>query len=114
VSSDALNIFVVDSLPRGVYGLSLGTPGPPISSSSYYAVALRRVGSSLMAQVFAHELSHFLGLQHPVDISAAGARHTDPLPDTEPGMDNLMEGNGTLITPGQAFALSRSALLRKR
>lgn len=114
VSSDALNIFVVDSLPTSIYGVSLGTPGPPLSSSYYYGVVLRRVASSLMAEVFAHEVSHFLGLQHPLDISESGTHHTDPLPDTEPNTGNLMEGTGTVITPGQAFALSRSALLRRR
>jgi hypothetical protein len=114
VSSDALNIFVVDSLPRSIYGVSLGTPGPPISSSYYYGVVLRRVSSVLMAQVFAHELSHFIGLQHPVDVCLSGTRHTDPLPDTEPDTNNLMEGTGTMLTAGQMFALTRSALLRER
>lgn len=114
VSSDALNVFIVDSLPRNVFGVSLGTPGPPIRSSYYYAVVLRRVASSLMARVFSHELAHFLGLQHPLDVTPSGTRYTDPLSDTEPGTQNLMEGTGTSITPGQAFVLSRSALLRRR
>ncbi len=37
-------------------------------------------------------------------------RYPDPLDDTTPGIDNLME-DGTVLTAGQAFALSRSALL---
>lgn len=113
VASDALNIYVVDSLPMAVYGLSLGTPGPPVSSSYYNGVVLRPLGSDdLMALVFTHEVSHFLGLQHLVDVSPSGKRYVDPLPDTEPGQKNLMERTGTNLTPGQAFVLSRSALLR--
>jgi hypothetical protein len=40
----------------------------------------------------------------------SGTTYPDPLDDTTPGANNLMEG-GTVLTPGQAFALSRSALL---
>lgn len=36
--------------------------------------------------------------------------YDDPIDDTMPGANNLME-NGTVLTPGQAFALTRSALL---
>jgi hypothetical protein len=114
VSSDAMNVFVVDWAPNGIMGFSLGTPGPPISGSYYYGIVLRRVAGALMARVFAHELSHFLGLQHLRDVGASGAEYTDPLPDTELGMGNLMETTGTIITPAQAFVLSRSALLRQQ
>jgi hypothetical protein len=113
VTSDALNIYLVDSLPQAVYGLSLGTPGPPVSSSYYNGVVLRQLGSDdLSALVFTHEVSHFLGLQHLVDVTPSGKRYLDPLPDTEPGTKNLMERTGTSLTPGQVFVLSRSALLR--
>jgi hypothetical protein len=36
--------------------------------------------------------------------------YPDPIDDTEPGRDNLME-NGTALTPDQGFALRHSALL---
>jgi hypothetical protein len=108
-----MNIYFVDSLPEDVYGLSLGTPGPPLSSSHYNGVILREVGSDdLTARVFAHEVAHFLGLQHLVDASLSGNRHFDPLPDTEVGQNNLMDRMGNAPTKGQVFALSRSALLQ--
>jgi hypothetical protein len=113
VTSDALNVYFVDSLPEAVYGLSLGTPGPPLSSSYYNGVALREAGSNdLTARVFAHEVAHFLGLQHLLDVSDSGKRYVDPLPDTEVGQKNLMDGTGTTLTESQMFALSRSPLLR--
>jgi hypothetical protein len=112
VSSDALSIFLVDALPGDVYGISLGTPGPPISSSYYYGVVLRQLESDdFMGRVFAHEVCHFLGLTHLVDFGASGTRHSDPFPDTEPAQGNLMESSGLMLTPTQIFALSRSPLL---
>ena len=65
------------------------------------------------ARVAAHELSHFLGLQHVVNRTTTGEIIPDPIPDTEPGRRNLMEsgGGGSVITPGQAFVLKSSALL---
>jgi hypothetical protein len=113
VMSDALNIYVVDSLPTGLDGLSLGTPGPPVPSSYYYGVVLPHIAhDATMARIFAHEVSHFLALQHLTNTSASGTRYPGPIPDAKLADDNLME-NGTLITPGQAFALSRSALLKQ-
>ena len=113
VESDALNVLVVDALPGDVYGISLGTPGPPISSNAYYGVVLRQLDSDdFQGRVFAHEVSHFLGLQHLVDFGKSGARHYDPFPDTESGQGNLMELSGSTLTTSQKFALSRSALLQ--
>jgi hypothetical protein len=115
VESDALNVLVVDALPGDVYGISLGTPGPPISSNPYYGVVLRQLDSDdFQGRVFAHEVSHFLGLQHLVDFGKSGTRHYDPFPDTESGQGNLMELSGSTLTPSQKFALSRSALLQNR
>jgi hypothetical protein len=36
--------------------------------------------------------------------------YADPLDDTQPGQSNLMQ-SGTVLTPDQGFALSRSSLL---
>ena len=47
VSGDALNIFIVDSLPLGVLGWSLGTPGPPLPSSYYFGVCRRLSGVTI-------------------------------------------------------------------
>jgi hypothetical protein len=111
VSSTALNVFVVDALPSGVGGLSLGTPGPPLSDSYYYGVVLRATSNdAALGRVFAHEVAHFLALSHVDNRGISGMTYNDPLDDTVAGVDNLME-SGTTLTPGQAFALSRSALL---
>jgi len=110
-SPDALDIFLVDSLPSGIGGLSLGTPGPPIRGSYYYGVIVRRstIDQSL-AIVIAHETSHFLALQHVTNAGISGMIYPDPLDDTQPGQNNLMQ-NGSVLTSDQGFSLSRSALL---
>ena len=111
-TNDALDIFVVDSLPAGIGGLSLGTPGPPLRGSYYYGLIVRRTGNdSQLAIVIAHETSHFLALQHVTNVGVSGAVYPDPLDDTLPGQSNLMQ-SGSTLTPDQGFALSRSALLR--
>lgn len=112
IAGPALDIFVVESLPSGVGGLSLGTPGPPLRGSYYYGVAILRPESEAeVARVLAHEVCHFLALQHVENVGISGETYPDPLEDTASGQGNLMEG-GTTITPDQSFALSRSALLQ--
>ena len=108
----ALDVFVVESLPAGVGGLSLGTPGPPIRGSYYYGVVILRPPSEAdTAHLLVHEVCHFLALQHVENVGISGDTYPDPLDDTTPGRGNLMEG-GSTITADQAFALSRSALLQ--
>jgi hypothetical protein len=111
MSPSALDIFIVDSLPSGIGGLSLGTPGPPIRGSYYFGVIIRNsTNDTAMATVIAHEASHFLALQHVTNTGVSGMIYPDPLDDTQPGQSNLMQ-SGTVLTPDQGFALSRSALL---
>ena len=108
---DGLDVFFVEGLPTGVAGLSLGTPGPPTRGSYYFGVVIRGGFPAIeQARVTAHELAHFLALQHVVNRGISGRTYPDPLDDTMPGVDNLME-DGTVLTAGQRFALSRSALL---
>ncbi len=112
VSHDALDIFLVDSLPSGIGGLSLGTPGPPIRGGYYYGVLIRRsANDSSLAVVIAHETSHFLALQHVTNVGVSGMVYPDPLDDTQAGQSNLMQ-SGSKLTADQHFALSRSALLK--
>ena len=110
-TTDGLDVFFVEGLPSGVAGLSLGTPGPPTRGSYYFGVLVRGdFPAAELARVTAHEVAHFLALQHVQNRGISGRTYPDPLDDTTPGADNLME-NGTALTAGQAFALSRSALL---
>lgn len=112
VAEAALDVFVVDSLPLGVAGLSLGTPGPPRRGSYYYGVVLVQIDlDAEFGRVLAHEVCHFLGLQHVQNVGISGTVYPDPLDDTTPGQGNLME-SGTTLTADQAFSLSRSVLLR--
>lgn len=112
VDGPALDIFVVESLPAGIGGLSLGTPGPPVRGGYYFGVIVRTsVNDSQIARVIAHEACHFLALQHVQNTGVSGMVYPDPLDDTVPGQNNLME-NGTLLTADQAFALQRSWLLQ--
>lgn len=112
VKTPALNFFVVDRLTTGVGGLSLGTPGPPERDSYYFGVILRNTTDAELARTFAHEICHFLALQHVENKGVSGKVYPDPIDDTSPGGGNLME-RGTALTPGQIFALTRSALLTK-
>jgi hypothetical protein len=106
-----LDVFIVESLPVGIGGLSLGTPGPPQRGNYYFGVIIRGGTQwTQIARVVAHEAAHFLALQHLQNVGVSGMRYPDPIDDTTPGTSNLME-SGTQLTPGQAFALSRSALL---
>jgi hypothetical protein len=110
-TADGLDVFFVESLPTGVAGLSLGTPGPPVRGGYYFGVIVRGGFPAVeQARVTAHEVAHFLALQHVQNRGISGSTYPDPLDDTTPGADNLMQG-GTVLTPGQSFALGRSALL---
>lgn len=111
VTGEALNVFVVDELPDGVAGWSLGTPGPPLPDTYYSGVVVANADSGRLARVLAHEIGHFLGLSHVVNTGLSGASYPDPLDDTELGEDNLMSGEGIVLTPDQAFVLLRSPLL---
>lgn len=109
--SSALRVMIVDSLPTGVGGLSLGVPGPPVPSSYYYGVVVASdADATNLARVVAHEVAHFLGLQHVTNRGVSGKVYSDPLADTSPTMPNLMT-KGTELTPDQTFVLSRSSLL---
>ena len=112
VEGDALVVYVVDALPGGVTGWSLGTPGPPLPDTVYSGVVVARAGDPReVGRVLAHEVAHYLGLAHVEDVAPSGARHPDALDDTQPGGGNLME-RGRALTRDQAWVLSRSALLR--
>ena len=92
--------------------MSLGTPGPPLSSSYYFGVLIERSeDDDSMAYLAAHEICHFLGLDHPRRWSASDKLYTDGLGDTEATYSNLM-GSGLDLTSGQIFVLTRSPLLR--
>jgi hypothetical protein len=110
VRNNALNVYLVDKLPRGVDGVSLGAPGPPLAASAYFGVVLRNDPASL-GWTFAHEVAHFLGLQHVRTVTPSGRILTDPIDDTDPAGDNLME-RGQTLSPGQIDVLLRSALLQ--
>lgn len=110
VGGDALNLFIIDSLPDGIFGWSLGTPGPPIPDTCYSGVVAREAPGPDLALVLAHEIGHYLGLPHPVDLGTSGALYRDQLHDAVPAK-NLMSGEGMAVTQDQAHVLSRSPLL---
>lgn len=109
--NNALNVYVVDRLPRGTDGVSLGAPGPPVPTSPYFGVVLRNDPAAL-GWTFAHEVAHFLGLRHIRTVTPSGRILTDQIDDTDPSGANLME-HGTRLSPGQIEVLLRSALLQQ-
>jgi hypothetical protein len=112
IAGDSLVVYIVDQLPGGVAGWSLGTPGPPLPDTVYSGVvASRRSPPDEIGRVLAHEIAHYLGVAHIENVGTSGARYPDALDDTMSGGGNLMEG-GRSITADQAWVLSRSALLR--
>lgn len=114
-SSTALNFYVIDSFGRrGIKGVSLGTPGPPMPSSYYFGVLIERSeGYDSMAYLAAHEICHFLGLDHLRRWSVSEKPYSDGLGDTGDTLSNLM-GSGLDLTPEQVFVLTRSPLLKTK
>ncbi len=77
--SGAFNVFIVDSIPDGIFGWAPGTP-------SYYMV-IKKLGFGTR-RTFIHEMGHSLGLSH----TFKGTGHTA----SDPGTDELVDGtNGT-------------------
>jgi hypothetical protein len=111
--SSALNIYLVDSFGgRGVKALSLGTPGPPLPSSYYFGVFVERSSDyDAMARLSAHEIAHFLGLDHPTRWSASDAIYRDGLVSSAEIVINLM-GSGSELTAAQVNVMMRSPLLK--
>jgi hypothetical protein len=112
--NSALNVFVVDAFQAPpVRGASLGLPGPPDDNSYYYGVFVRSDADPVRrARTMAHEIAHYLALQHVENVAGAVV-YSDVHDDTSPNTGNLMDtGDGTLISASQAYALSRSAMLR--
>ena len=114
-SSNALNVFLVDSFGgRGIKALSLGTPGPPLPSSYYFGVFVERSSNyEVMARLAAHEVAHFLGLDHPTRWSASDAVYRDGLVSSAEVVTNLMS-SGTELNPAQIYVITRSPLLRPK
>jgi hypothetical protein len=114
-ASTALNVYIVDSFGgHGVNALSLGTPGPPLPSSYYFGVFVRRFENyDVLARLAAHEIAHFMGLNHPARWSVSDREHSDGLVDRSEIVINLM-GSGSDLTDAQIFVLSKSPLLKSR
>jgi hypothetical protein len=132
----AVNLFFVRHIQEAM-AISGGTPGPMGmhgTGGSGIAVSTDKFDDAdTLAKVIAHELGHYLGLFHPVELEGFVL---DPLPDTpecrldndtnengylDPnecvgiGAGNLMfpvMSGGTTITDDQAEVLRSAAILR--
>jgi len=130
----SVNVFLIQdfniSEAPGLLGVSTGIPGVAGlhgSSGSGLVFSAKSLGrdNSQLGQTMAHEIGHFLGLRHTTEHG--GSAH-DPITDTPeciiPDLaqlcrdsDNFMFafalGSGqTKTTPGQAFVVRRSALVK--
>ncbi len=122
--TDALPILLVE---LGVgHGVARGLPVPATRSGSYFAVLVDPTitwpgdRDLALARVIAHELAHALGLPHVDDRTPDGVALVDPFDDTSDFDDTLMgsadigqpiSARSIRISPRQAFAMTRSALL---
>jgi hypothetical protein len=142
---NAMNVFFVNSISGGtlagyvILGVSAGLPGAPIRGTSASGLAVTMAdfpqGLGQIAETWAHEGGHNLGLFHTTENSGTAF---DPLPDTPEctrardangnrvlesnecqglGADNLMfwttspTGLNTGLTPNQGFVLLRDPVV---
>lgn len=128
LSTDALPIVFVEHRDDAALGVSRGLPSPASPDDDFYGIiidatvdSLGADDTALMSRIIAHELGHALGLLHLDGMNPDGGTWTDPFDDTEAFDDTIM-GSALLggplpemswrVSPQQAFALRRSALLR--
>ncbi len=125
------NVFIVRQFAMGgALGISLGIPGvvglhgTGISGVALTGEYLGQGGNWFTANIFAHELGHYLGLFHTSEQN--GQMH-DPVSDTPectnfsnptncPDWGNLMfpmaDGGNTELTPGQGFMMHSNPLTK--
>ncbi len=107
-ADNALNVFFVHTISGGsldgyiILGESAGIPGAPVRGTSGSGMAVTTAdfpnGLADIADTWAHEGSHWLGLFHTTE--SAGTAF-DPLPDT-PQCDRSHDANGdNIMQPGE-------------
>lgn len=124
LSTDALPLIFIEL--ENAQGVSLGLPASP-AGGDYFAVLIDPTNewfgdrSRAQGRVIAHELAHSLGLFHLENPTPTGDLVPDAFDDTEGFEDTLMGSVPTnapiseisfRVSPMQAYAMSRSPLLR--
>jgi hypothetical protein len=109
--SRALNIYLVDSF--GGHGIkALSSPVRRCQRVIILASSSSvRSDYDAMARLSAHEIAHFLGLDHPTRWSASDAIYHDGLVSSAEIVTNLM-GSGSELTAAQVNVMMRSPLLK--
>ena len=104
----SVNVVISDSITNGdtLYGVAGGIPGPlvPTGSSGVIISATSHAGSNgtfsnyekeLLGETMAHEVGHYLGLFHPVEISLESWDALDDTPacSTQSGCEDQLGDN---------------------
>jgi hypothetical protein len=85
-----------------------------LPSSYYFGVFIERSSNyETMSRLTAHEIAHFLGLDHPACWSASDGVYRDGLISNAEIVTNLM-GSGTELNAAQIYAITRNRLLRAK
>lgn len=106
-----IDVFVVAISSTGIAGMSAGIPGPALTPGSYGGGVV--LGCRPTLTTLGHELGHYLGLYHTVELDGSARDQLDDTKDA--GIGNAMKPDGGnaagKFSAQQAWVLHRNPLV---